>query len=174
MPANVITIASAMSGLASPRLRMASFVSRVHGRDIGQWLSTPEVLRAATEGGAKALGFEGVIGRLSPGYKADMVLLDLSAPHYVPLNDPVNQIVHCEDGTGVHTVIVGGKVLLQAGRFTAFDFDALRAQAATAVQRLAEVNREARALSEQLEPFVNQYCSGLAASPFHVQAFCQH
>ena len=155
-------------------MRMASFVSRVHGRGIGQWLSTPEVLRAATEGGAKALGFEGVIGRLSPGYKADMVLLDLSAPHYVPLNDPVNQIVHCEDGTGVHTVIVGGKVLLQDGRFTAFDFDALRAQAATAVQRLAEVNREARALSEQLEPFVNQYCSGLAASPFHVQAFCQH
>ena len=42
------------------------------------------------------------------------------------------------------------------------------------MQRLAEVNREARALSEQLEPFVNQYCSGLAASPFHVQAFCQH
>ncbi|MBC7780127.1 MAG: amidohydrolase [Proteobacteria bacterium] len=155
-------------------MRLASFVSRVHDRDSSQWLSTREVLRAATEGGAKALGFEGMIGRLEAGYKADIVLLDLGAPHYVPLNDPVNQIVHCEDGTGVHTVIAGGRVLLEAGRFTAFDFDALRARAATAVARLSEVNRASRALSEQLEPYVNQYCSGLAATPLHVAGFCSH
>lgn len=155
-------------------MRLASFVSRVHGRDPALWLSTAEVLRAATEGGAKALGFEGVIGRLSPGYQADMVLLDLAAPHYVPLNNAVNQVVHCEDGTGVHTVIVAGKVLLQAGSFVAFDFEALRARASAAVERLAEVNQASRALSEKLEPYVNQYCSGLAATPMHMHAYCNH
>lgn len=155
-------------------MRMASFVSRVHGHDPALWLSTPEVLRAGTEGGAKALGFEGVIGRLAAGYQADVVLLDLSAPHYVPLNDAVNQVVHCEDGTGVHTVIVAGKTLLQAGRFVAFDFDSIRARAATAVERLAEVNQASRALSEKLEPYVNQYCSGLTATPWHVHAYCNH
>jgi len=155
-------------------MRLASFVSRVHGRDTELWLSTQEVLRAATEGGAKALGFAGQIGRLQKGYKADIVLLDLGAPHYVPLNDPVNQIVHCEDGTGVHTVIVNGRVLLEAGRFTSFDFDALRVKASAAIERLTEVNRESRALCEQMEPYVSQFCSGLAKTPYHVPGFCQH
>jgi len=155
-------------------MRMASFVSRVHGRDPAAWLSAPEALRAATEGGAKALGFEGVIGRIAPGYQADLVLLDLAAPHYVPLNDAVNQVVHCEDGTGVHTVMVAGEVLLQAGRFTRFDFESLRSRAADAVQRLAEVNAEAKALAQKLEPYVGQFCSGLAAQPYHVSAFCTH
>lgn len=155
-------------------MRLATMVSRVRGRDTGQWLSAPEALRAATEGGAKALGFEGLIGRLEKGYQADVVLLDTAAPHYVPLNDAVNQVVHCEDGTGVHTVIVGGRVRLRAGRFTAFDFDALRGQAESAVARLAEVNAEARALAEKLEPYVNQYCSGLAATPLGVHAYCGH
>lgn len=153
-------------------MRLATMVSRVRGREAGQWLSAPEALRAATEGGARALGFEGRIGRIAPGWLADLVLLDLAAPHYVPLNNPVNQVVHCEDGTGVHTVIVGARVLLQDGRFTAFDFDALRRRAEAAVARLAEVNQEARALAQQLEPYVNQYCSGLAAQPLKVQAWC--
>jgi 5-methylthioadenosine/S-adenosylhomocysteine deaminase len=153
-------------------MRLATMVSRVRGRDVAQWLSAPEALRAATEGGARALGFEGRIGRIERGWLADLVLLDLTSPHYVPLNDAVNQVVHCEDGTGVHTVIVGGRVLLEDGRFTAFDFDALRSRAETAVARLAEVNREARALAEKLEPYVNQYCSGLAAQPIGVDAFC--
>jgi 5-methylthioadenosine/S-adenosylhomocysteine deaminase len=155
-------------------MRLATMVSRVRGRDITQWLSAPEALRAATEGGAQALGFEGLIGRLAPGYMADVVLLDLASPHYVPLNNAVNQIVHCEDGTGVHTVITGGRVRVQAGRFTAFDFEALRGRAETAVARLAEVNHEARALAEKLEPYVNQYCSGLAATPLGVHAYCTH
>ncbi|MCA3149815.1 MAG: amidohydrolase, partial [Rhodocyclaceae bacterium] len=103
-----------------------------------------------------------------------IVLLDLGAPHYVPLNDPVNPIVHCEDGTGVHTVIVKGRVLLDAGRFTSFDFDALRVRAAVAIERLKEVNRESRALCEQMEPYVSQFCSGLAKTPYHVPGFCQH
>lgn len=155
-------------------MRLATMVSRVRGRDIGQWLSAPEALRAATEGGAQALGFDGQIGRLAPGYQADVVLLDLGAPHYVPLNDAVNQVVHCEDGTGVHTVITGGRVRLQAGRFTDFDFEALRGRAETAVARLAEVNQEARALAQKLEPYVNQYCSGLAATPLGLHAYCSH
>jgi guanine deaminase len=155
-------------------MRLATMVSRVRGRDTGQWLSAPEALRAATLGGAQALGFAGLVGCLAPGYQADLVLLDLGAPHYVPLNNPVHQIVHCEDGTGVHTVIVAGQVRLQAGRFTAFDFDALRHQAQAAVERLAEANRAARAVAERLEPYVNQFCSGLAARPWHVHGHCSH
>jgi 5-methylthioadenosine/S-adenosylhomocysteine deaminase len=153
-------------------MRMAAFVSRVADHPPERWLSSREVFRAMSEGGAKALGFAGRIGRIERGYKADLVFLDLGHVHYVPLNDVVNQVVFCEDGTGVHSVMIGGKMVLEAGRFTTIDFARIAAQAETAVARLREVNRGARALAEKLEPYVGQYCSGLAATPYHVHRFC--
>jgi 5-methylthioadenosine/S-adenosylhomocysteine deaminase len=153
-------------------MRAAAFVSRVADHPAERWLSSRDVLRAGTESGAQALGFKAKIGRIEKGYKADLVLIDLGHVNYVPLNDLVNQLVFCEDGTGVHSVMVGGKMVLEAGRFTTIDFDRIAAQAAAAVERLREANRGARALAEKLEPYVSQYCSGLAATPYHVHRFC--
>jgi guanine deaminase len=153
-------------------MRMAAFVSRVADHTPDRWLSSREVFRAVTEGGAKALGFGGKIGRIERGYKADLVFLDLGHVNYVPLNDVVNQVVFCEDGTGVHSVMIGGKMVLEAGRFTTIDFARIAAQAENALERLRAANRGARELAEKLEPYVGQYCSGLAATPYHVHRFC--
>ena len=67
-------------------MRLATYVSRVRGNPPERWVSVREALRAATEGGARALGFD-KLGRIEKGWKADLVLLDLSALHYIPLND---------------------------------------------------------------------------------------
>ncbi|HSD55494.1 MAG TPA: amidohydrolase family protein [Burkholderiales bacterium] len=152
-------------------MRLASYLSRVQDHPVERWVTSREALHAATEGGARALGFE-KIGRIERGYKADLVLLDLGALHYVPLNDVVNQIVFCEDGTGVDSVMIGGRMVLDRGRLTTVDLARLRAQAEEAVARLAAANAEQKALSEKLEPYVGQYCSGLAARPYHVHRFC--
>ena len=77
-------------------MRLASFVSKVQGPDCERWLSTRDAALAATEGSARVLGFDR-IGRIAPGCKADLVLVDLDHPNWLPLNDPVNQLVHCED-----------------------------------------------------------------------------
>ena len=152
-------------------MRTASYISRVQDRPVEQWISSREVLRAATEGGARALGFER-IGRLDVGYKADIVFLDLASLNYTPLNDAVNQVVFCEDGTGVDSVMIGGRLVLEHGRHTTINLPALRQQAAAAIERLAAVNAESRATFDRLQPFVGQYCSGLSASPYHVHRFC--
>jgi guanine deaminase len=152
-------------------MRLASYLSRAQDHPVERWVTSREVLHAATEGGAKALGF-GKIGRIDRGYKADLVLLDLGALHYVPLNDAVNQIVFAEDGTGVDSVMIGGRMVLDRGRLVTVDLARIRAQAEEAVARLAAANAEQKALSEKLEPYVGQYCGGLAARPYHVHRFC--
>ena len=149
-------------------MRFASFVPRVMTPDYRRWLETDEVIDLATEGGARALGFDR-IGRLAPGHKADIVFLDLANLNFVPLNDPVNQIVNCEDGSAVDSVMVGGRLLLDHGRFTTIDHDKLVRDATAAGERLNEATAELRDLALKLEELVGQYCVGLAREPYHIR-----
>ena len=143
-------------------MRLASYLSRVQDHPPERWVSAREALYAATEGGAKALGFEKV-GRIEKGWQADLVLLDLSALQYIPLNDLASQIVFAEDGTGVESVMVGGEWVLRDRRLVNVDVERLRRDAEEAVARLRAVNAEARALSEKLAPHVGHFCAGLAS-----------
>ena len=116
-------------------MRLASFVSKVQGPDWRRWLTTREAALAATEGSARALGFAGKIGRIAPGYKADIVMLDLDHPNWLPFNDPVNQLVHVEDGTAVASVMIGGRIVVDNRRLTTVDLDRLRTRIAAARER---------------------------------------
>jgi guanine deaminase len=143
-------------------MRLACYLSRVKGNPPELWVSAREALHAATEGGAKALGFER-LGRIEKGWKADLVLLDLSALHYVPLNDLASQIVFGEDGTGVESVVIGGRWVMRERKLLTVDVEALRRKAEEAVARLRAANADARALGEKLHPYVGHFCAGLSA-----------
>jgi guanine deaminase len=149
--------------------RIASFASRIRTPDYTAWLSTEEVLMAATVGSARTLGMDGEIGRIEVGYKADMLFLDLDNINFVPFNDPTNQIVHSEDSSAVSSVMVGGRMLLDEGRFTTFDYGKLMTDVEAAVERLRGATAEMRELSLALEDHVGHYCVGLARQPYHIQ-----
>jgi len=142
-------------------MRAASFVSRVRGLPPQEWLSTHETFRLATEGSARVLGFQDLIGKIAKGYKADLVLLDLDHVNFMPLNNAVNQIVHAEDGCGVDKVLIGGRMVVSGGRALGVDKVALAAKADAAVERLHALNAEARKFSEIIEPIVVNFCHGL-------------
>jgi 5-methylthioadenosine/S-adenosylhomocysteine deaminase len=152
-------------------MRLASFVSKVQGPNWRRWLTTREAALAATEGSARALGFAGKIGRIAPGYKADIVMLDLDHPNWLPLNDPVNQLVHCEDGTAVASVMIGGRLVVDNRRIATVDLARLRDRVAAARERLAVANVDNRRLYEALVPVVGSHCPGLAAAPYHVHRY---
>jgi len=152
-------------------LRLASFASKVQGPNWRRWLTTREAALAATEGSAQALGFGDRIGRIAVGYKADIVFLDLDHPNWLPLNDPVNQLVHCEDGTAVESVMIGGRLIVANRRVLTVDLARLRDRVAEARERLAAANVDNRNLYQALEPVVGSHCPGLAAAPYHVHRY---
>jgi 5-methylthioadenosine/S-adenosylhomocysteine deaminase len=84
------------------------------------------VLRHATAGNARTAGLAGALGAIKPGYKADLVLVDLSDPAYLPYNSAARQLVYTESGRGVDSVIVDGRVVVKDRRVTTIDEDGLR------------------------------------------------
>jgi guanine deaminase len=152
-------------------MRLASLVSKGQSPDVERWVTTDEVATAATEGGARAMGFGEKIGRLAPGYKADIVFLDLTHVNWVPCNDPTNQLVHTEDGNAVESVMIGGRMVVEGGRVTTVDMAALAREAEAARARLARANAPIKDLYERLAAVVGRFCPGLAQTPYHITRY---
>lgn len=71
------------------------------------------VVRMATCDGAKALCFDDITGSLTPGKKADIILIDLNKPHLTPLYNEYSHAVYAVNGTDVDTVLINGKVVMK-------------------------------------------------------------
>ena len=80
--------------------------------------SAAETISHATRNGARALALGNQLGSLKPGMKADITIIDLSSPQYVPLNSAARQTVFSEGGEGVETVIVNGNIVLSDRKVT--------------------------------------------------------
>ena len=123
-------------------MRLAAFLGRTTEPDRQRWITARQALAMATAGGAQAVRMAGSIGRIAPGYRADLVLYDLEVPVWTPLNDPVRQMVFAETGSSVDTVIVDGRVLVEGGVITAFDAAAIIAEAKPMLRAIRERNRD--------------------------------
>ena len=149
-------------------MRQACYLSRLVRLDEKEWLSAPEALRLATSGSARVLGLEAVTGRIATGLAADLVFLDLGHINYIPLNDPVRQLVFCENGGGVRHVMVAGTFVVRDGQPARVKLDELGRKAAQTVQRLNDITADQRDLAENLETYVSAYCLGLKQRKFRL------
>ncbi len=152
-------------------MHLASALSKSRGPDIREWLTTEVVAEAATAGSARALGLGDRIGRIEVGYKADIVFLDLDHPNWMPLNDATNQLVHTEDATAVHSVMVGGVMRVENRKPVGIDLAALARRVETARERLAAATHDNKLLCEALADAVDQHCSCFARQPYSINRF---
>jgi cytosine/adenosine deaminase-related metal-dependent hydrolase len=116
-----------------------------------------EVFNAATLGGAAALRRED-LGRLAPGAKADIVLVDLDKTHLAPVAtfDPIKALVYCATGDDIDTVVVDGVTRVAGGMLLQADFDRLWSGAEAFNSRLranvAQLHYRDQSLAQLYEP----------------------
>lgn len=84
-------------------------------------LTLKRLLQLATIDGAVDLGIADRAGSITPGKRADLVLLRASDLNMAPVSDPYEAVVSFATPANVDTVLIDGRVLRRAGKFTAFD-----------------------------------------------------
>ncbi|HAJ35853.1 MAG TPA: hydrolase [Chloroflexi bacterium] len=95
-------------------------------------------LDIAFTGSATAIGMAGALGRLAPGYLADIALIDLSGAHNQPLHSIPAALVYSMQAADVRTVIVDGKVVMQDRTLRTLDKAEIIAQVNRSMARLAQ------------------------------------
>lgn len=94
---------------------LAAKLAKIHKMD-PLALNAKAVVEMATIEGARALHMEKEIGSLEAGKKADLVIIDLDAPHAVPMYDVYAQIAYALKGSDVATVVIGGRAVMRDRR----------------------------------------------------------
>jgi cytosine/adenosine deaminase-related metal-dependent hydrolase len=98
-------------------------------------LGTRDVIRYATIDGARAVGLGDATGSLTPGKRADLVVLRADRPNIAPVNDPIGAVVWGVDTSNVDWVFVDGVARVEHGELTT-DVSNVRQLATAAHRRL--------------------------------------
>ncbi len=132
-------------------LQIVAILHRYGEPDRSQWIVARDALRMATEGGARAMLLADEIGTIAVGRRADLVVYDLSAPWWIPFNDPIQQLVHAENGSSVDTVLVDGRIVVEGKKMVAFDGEAIKAEAASMLGEIRRRNSELGKMVREIE-----------------------
>jgi 5-methylthioadenosine/S-adenosylhomocysteine deaminase len=109
-------------------MRVAGLIHSVSGPDYTQWVTSEEILRMATIGGARTAMLEDVTGSLEVGKAADLLILNLNSYSFMPLNNVAKHLVYSENGSSIEAVMVAGRIVMQGGRLTTVNEDDIFAE----------------------------------------------
>jgi 5-methylthioadenosine/S-adenosylhomocysteine deaminase len=111
-------------------------------------LKASQMLEMATVNGAHVAGVEDRTGSLTPGKKADVVVLDATALNMAPVIDPVAAVTLCADVSNVEAVLIDGQVKKRDGKLLA-DVDGARRKVEASRDYLLQAAEQKRAAASQ-------------------------
>ncbi|MET9295320.1 amidohydrolase family protein [Streptomyces sp. NPDC003077] len=117
-------------------MKSAVGLQRALHQDPGVFPTLPAVLRMATLGGAECVGLADRVGSLTPGKRADVIVLDPATLNFAPRRNWINQIVLNGQPANVAYVFVDGHPRVARGRLLDVDTDEVVRQAEEAASRL--------------------------------------
>ena len=125
-------------GRQSNLFQEMNFASLVYkgNEQLARCVDADEVVKFATVNGAKALGMEGELGVISEGALADLILLDLTEPEFVPRNNLVSALCYSANGSEVTTMLVNGEIVMEDRKILRFDEEEVYAKCDGMAKRL--------------------------------------
>ena len=118
-------------------LRLMSLLQKHEARD-PEVLSISEALAIATTGSARVVGLGDQIGQLARGYRADLILVDMSGSHCQPLHSLTASLVYNIRASDVQTVIVDGQVIMRDRQLLTLDKAQIIKEVNQSMGRLAQ------------------------------------
>jgi guanine deaminase len=115
-----------------------------------------DAFESATLEGARTAGLEREIGELKVGMKADLSIIDLNDPSFIPLNSVVRQLVFTESGRGVEHVMVDGRFVVRNRSLTTIDERALNEEVAELMVGLRQDLQSVVSRIDGLMPYLLQ------------------
>lgn len=152
--------------------KMTALVHKARGGDYRSWPTAAEAFRMATVGGSSVAGHGPHLGRIEPGAKGDLVLLRRDSLAFAPVNEPVRQLVYGAPSRDVDTVIVDGRVAVQAGELTGLDTNWLLDR--VEVHMHEALSGTASPESQRLEQIVSDMYTRIDARELEVDAYLSH
>jgi 5-methylthioadenosine/S-adenosylhomocysteine deaminase len=134
------------------------------------WLLAEDALAMCWDGGAAAMRQK--LGRLEPGYAADIALLSTRSLFLAPKEQLAGQIVHSELGGSVDTVLVAGEVVLSDGRIHGIDEAAIHAEAQEILDRLYAGLPERMRKFEEVRPLFRELERRVHRAELAFSRFC--
>ncbi len=99
-------------------------------------LTTKRLVQMATIDGAVDLGLADKTGSLTPGKRADLILVRTGGPNMREIGDPYDALVQLAQPSDIDTVVADGRILRRKGAFTALDYDKVSRDATEAFNGL--------------------------------------
>lgn len=119
--------------------RFAALLARAGGDVVKEqrMIGATDLLKAATVGGACALGLDEQTGALALGWQADLTVVSLAGTHQQPAYDPATALIFASNGRDVLMTMVAGQEIYRDGRMLTVDEERLRARMKEIEGRLA-------------------------------------
>ena len=118
--------------------RTAALLAKAVAQDAAA-LDAFSALRAATLGGAKAIGFDDRVGSIEPGKEADLVCVDLSALETQPLHHVVSQLIYATGRQQVSDVWIAGRARLRQRMLVDIDIEGVLSNARQWRERISGI-----------------------------------
>ena len=116
-------------------MRLAATIHKAAGEDPAA-ITSHQALHMATLNGAKALGAGDRLGSIEVGKDADLVLIDISGPHAVPMFDPINHLVFSASKNDVTDVFIDGEQVVKDRGLTRIDLGEVLTQVRTLAPKI--------------------------------------
>ncbi|RVX73522.1 hypothetical protein B0A52_02410 [Exophiala mesophila] len=153
---NPVDMFQQMQLLLQSERRLESTTSRAKLSSLRQ--KCAEVLEMATIGGAEAVGLKDIIGSITPGKKADLIITRCDSPRLTPVIDPIAALVLYANSSDVDTVFINGVIVKQGGKLTQVDWPKVRSELRASLESILQRSKQAplESIKKEMAIFMKQ------------------